>query len=216
MPVISTQARSQTLLSRHIGRWQGCQACPLGAAAANHVFYRGTVPCDILFIGEAPGEREDMLGEPFVGRAGQVLDEIISRCHLKLSQDSEAAGFPSPKTYFTFAVTNQLCCRPPENRDPSSEEIGACLPRLQEFLALARPQHLVLLGRYAEANAPRSYLSVDARRKPPTAATIDLSESVLAWYHPAYLLRKGRAFQDQYQSQYALELAAVARNLVPF
>lgn len=216
MPRIPAATRKRLLLDRHASRWDSCVACPLGAKATNHVLYKGTVPCDILFIGEAPGEREDVLGVPFIGPAGQVLDRILQKTMDLLARETASRKPPSDPYVFTWAVTNTLCCRPPDNRNPFPQEIEACSPRLQEFLSLAEPQHLILLGKVAEEYAVRTYISIVRRTPTVPVQTYTIAPDVTCWYHPAYLLRKGRAFQDQLTSDYAIQLAEIVKNLVPF
>lgn len=120
----------------HVDKWRNCQRCPLSAQRANIVLARGTVPCDVLLVGEAPGASEDALGLPFVGPAGQLLDQII--------QHAIPAGV-------TYALTNLVCCFPAEakargDNEPELAEIKACRPRLREFIELCRPKLVVCVG----------------------------------------------------------------------
>lgn len=147
----------------HRKKWGKCTLCPLGKSANTHVLFRGHLPCQVLFIGEAPGEQEDLQGFPFVGRSGVLLDRIIQH----LSQD-----FP----HFTFAITNILACRPPGNATPTPSQIEACLPRVRQFIELARPQLIVLMG----TTAARALRKKDTGQIP-----------TLKIQHPAYMLRTG-------------------------
>ncbi len=120
----------------HVARWRDCTACPLHTQRSNIVLARGTVPCDVLFIGEAPGASEDALGLPFKGPAGGVLDQIIER------------ALPPAVTY---AMTNLVACYPRDakmrgDNEPEHVEILACRPRLEEFIALASPRLIVCVG----------------------------------------------------------------------
>ncbi len=123
----------------HVARWKDCDKCPLAQQRSNIVLARGTIPCDVLIIGEAPGASEDALGRPFVGPAGKLLDQIIDR------------ALPSDVTY---ALTNLVCCLPAEakargDNEPELAEIRACRPRLVEFIQLAAPRLVVLVGSLA-------------------------------------------------------------------
>jgi uracil-DNA glycosylase family 4 len=126
----------------HVAKWRDCQLCPLGQQRDRIVLARGTLPCDILLIGEAPGTSEDSLGIPFVegAPAGRRLKEIIDR---------------SVPPDMTYALTNLVCCYPREakmygdNHQPSNDEVKACQPRLYEFINLARPRLIVCVGALA-------------------------------------------------------------------
>ena len=109
-----------------------CTACPLSKARTNCVFGTGNRHADLLFVGEAPGEREDLSGVPFVGKAGQLLDKYLF-----------AVDIPRESVY----IANILKCRPPNNRDPLPEEEDACIGYLREQLKLLRPRVIVCLGR---------------------------------------------------------------------
>lgn len=118
-------------LRTHIG---DCHRCPLGDTRTTLVFGVGDPRADVLFIGEAPGRSEDLRGEPFVGAAGQLLDELLS-----------SAGMRRQEVY----IANILKCRPPGNRDPLAEEIDTCTPFLREQVRLIHPRVIVTLGNYA-------------------------------------------------------------------
>ncbi len=111
---------------------RACTACPLSKTRTNCVFGTGNRDADLLFIGEAPGEQEDLSGIPFVGRAGQLLDKYLF-----------AVDIPRESIY----IANILKCRPPKNRDPLPEEEDACIGFLREQLRLIRPKIIVCLGR---------------------------------------------------------------------
>jgi uracil-DNA glycosylase family 4 len=132
----------------HVRLWKGCVRCVIGEIAHNHVFWRGSTPCDILFIGEGPGVTEDLTGKPFVGRAGKLLTSWIQELPEGVS----------------WAITNVVLCRPCDgvaapNRAPNGLEIANCRPRLDEFMfQIAKPRALVLLGKTAKVHAPRGPL----------------------------------------------------------
>ena len=148
-----------------------CQGCPLGATRNKFVYGAGNPHAGIMFVGEAPGAQEDLQGEPFVGRAGQLLDKILAAINLS-RQD--------------VYIANILKCRPPNNRDPQPDEMAKCTPYLLEQMALIRPHLLCALGRVAaqallETTAPLGKL----RGRWHSYAGLPL----LATYHPAALLR---------------------------
>ncbi len=111
-----------------------CQLCPLGQTRNKFVYGAGNPNADVMFIGEAPGQREDEQGVPFVGRAGELLDKILAAIQFS-RQD--------------IFIANILKCRPPNNRDPLPEEMELCFPYLKEQVALIKPKIICALGRIA-------------------------------------------------------------------
>ena len=118
-------------LQEHIG---DCHRCPLGYTRTNVVFGVGDPHARVMFVGEAPGKNEDLKGEPFVGAAGQLLNELLAH-----------AGLERSDVY----IANVLKCRPPGNRDPEPVEIETCTPFLREQIRLIGPEVLVTLGNFA-------------------------------------------------------------------
>lgn len=114
-----------------------CQKCKLNETRTNVVFGTGNPKADVMFIGEAPGENEDIQGEPFVGRGGQLLDKMLAA--VDLSRDKN------------IYIANTVKCRPPKNRDPQPDEQEACLSWLENQIALIRPKIIVCLGRISAA-----------------------------------------------------------------
>ena len=112
-----------------------CEKCGLCATRNNVVFGVGNPKTDVLFIGEGPGENEDLKGEPFVGRGGQLLDKMLSV--VDLSRDKN------------IYIANMVKCRPPQNRDPEEEEVAACRQCLQKQIEFIDPKIIVCLGRVA-------------------------------------------------------------------
>jgi len=112
-----------------------CVRCPLSEGRTQVVFGVGNPNADLMFVGEAPGQQEDLKGEPFVGRAGKLLDQLVLE-EMGLSRES-------------FYIGNTVCCRPPGNRDPKPEEIEACRPWLEAKLELIKPKVIVTLGNFA-------------------------------------------------------------------
>lgn len=125
----------------HVDKWKTCTACGYCESRKNVVLARGQLPCDVLFIGEAPGNSEDVIGQPFVGPAGRLLDQLIE----------EAAGDVALRKAFT----NLVGCIPKDsrssskNKEPSQEAIEACSERLSELVHLADPKMIVLVGKQA-------------------------------------------------------------------
>ena len=125
-------------LALHIRRWSECTACILCERRKNVVLGRGEVPCDVLFIGEAPGHSEDVVGGAFEGPAGRLLDRLIDR------------AMP-PGQSLRIAFTNLVCCIPLDDdgnktHTPTAESVVACTPRLVEFVGLAAPVLIVCIG----------------------------------------------------------------------
>lgn len=161
-----------------------CTACPLHQTRTQTVFGVGSHQAKIVFIGEAPGQQEDLKGEPFVGRAGQLLDQMI-----------RAIGLKREDVY----IANILKCRPPNNRDPKPEEQQCCTPFLLEQLNLLNPKLIVSLGRIAAQYLLQSSESL-ARLRAKTHSYSAQNIPLLVTYHPAYLLRtpadKAKAWED--------------------
>lgn len=165
-------------------RVAGCQACALHKSRTQTVFGTGNPDADWMIVGEAPGAEEDRQGEPFVGRAGLLLNAML-----------EAAGYARADVY----IANILKCRPPGNRDPKSEEADCCTPYLYRQIELVQPKLIVCVGRVAA----QRLLKTDAplgRLRGRVHRLDDMDFPVIATYHPAYLLRqprdKRKAWQD--------------------
>ncbi|MBQ1352260.1 MAG: uracil-DNA glycosylase, partial [Oscillospiraceae bacterium] len=112
-------------------RCMECQSCILYEKRTNMVFGVGNRQSKVLFVGEGPGEQEDLQGEPFVGRAGKLLDDMLALIHLNRKN---------------VYIANIVKCRPPQNRDPRTEEQEACMPWLENQIALLAPKIIVCLG----------------------------------------------------------------------
>lgn len=149
-----------------------CPMCVLARTRTQTVPGSGPFPCDLVFIGEGPGQREDELGLPFVGRSGQFLDELLA-----------SIGRSRTDVY----VTNVVKCRPPGNRDPEPQEIAACGDYLRQQIELARPKVIATLGRYSMARwFPNERISA-IHGRPQQFDEI----AVIPMYHPAAALRNG-------------------------
>lgn len=152
-----------------------CQRCQLGALRKNLVFGVGSSRAALVFVGEAPGADEDREGEPFVGRAGELLTKII-----------EAMGLNRQDVY----ICNILKCRPPGNRNPEAREIAACEPFLIRQLQAIAPRVICALGTFAAQTLLKKDIPITALRgRFHTYAGIN----VMPTYHPAYLLRNPSA-----------------------
>jgi len=148
-----------------------CLKCELGYTRTNFVFGVGNPNADIVFVGEAPGEKEDLIGEPFVGRAGKLLDKILAA--INLSRED-------------IYICNVIKCRPPQNRDPLPKEVELCEPYLKTQLSLINPKLIVALGRIAACTILRTKEPLkNLRNKIFKYEGIDL----VVTYHPAALLR---------------------------
>ena len=148
-----------------------CTQCPLAETRTHVVFGVGSRQADIMFIGEGPGEQEDLQGEPFVGRAGKLLDDMLAMIDLS-RQD--------------VYIANIVKCRPPKNRDPLPEEQTACIGWLYRQIELVNPRMLVFLGRIAAM----VFIRPDFRITKEHGQWFDVNgRKAMALYHPAALLR---------------------------
>ena len=148
-----------------------CKKCELGIHRTNVVFGVGNTEADILFVGEGPGEQEDLRGEPFVGPAGKLLDDMLSIIDLDRN-----------KCY----IANIVKCRPPGNRDPKEEEQDACIDYLRNQIALIRPKILVCLGRIAATRLIRPDFRITREHGTWTQINGIWTSAI---YHPSALLR---------------------------
>lgn len=162
----------------------GCTLCALHRARTQTVFGVGDRQADWMIVGEAPGAEEDRQGEPFVGPAGKLLDEMLL-----------AVGRERQHVF----IANVLKCRPPANRDPGAEEIAACTPYLRRQIGLVAPRVILAVGRIAAQHLLGSDLALGKLRGRVHA--LDWTDApVIVTYHPAYLLRspahKRKAWED--------------------
>ncbi len=153
---------------------QSCRKCPLGATKTNTVFGTGNKNAKLMFIGEAPGEQEDLSGIPFVGRAGKLFDQYL-----------EAVGIARDEVY----IANMLKCRPPKNRDPLGSEQDVCIDYLREQVRLIKPKLIVCLGRISAMRLIRPDYRITAEH----GKWIEKGDFLItAVYHPSLLLRDPR------------------------
>lgn len=184
----------------------GCRACPLWERATQTVFGRGPAPARLMLVGEQPGDREDLEGQPFVGPAGRILDQAL-----------DAAGIDRESVFVTNVVKHFKWRPVPGSKRrlherPNRAEIGACLPWVESELALVRPEALVLLGATAAdaLGGPDIRVTRDHGRPIESA----LAPFVTATLHPSAVLRaSGGAAREAALGMLAADLRAVARRL---
>ena len=170
-----------TSLEELQGACAECMACPLGKTRTKSVFGTGDAKAELMFVGEAPGEQEDLSGVPFVGRAGQLLDKFLY-----------AVDIPREKVY----IANILKCRPPKNRDPLPEEEEACIGYLREQVRLIRPKIIVCLGRISAMRL----IKPDFRITREHGVFVRKGGILMtAVYHPSALLRDSSKKEDMYR-----------------
>jgi uracil-DNA glycosylase len=161
----------------------GCRACRLCEGRRNTVFGVGDLQADWLLVGEAPGENEDLQGEPFVGQAGKLLDNMLGALHLNRRE----------RVY----IANVLKCRPPGNRNPEPEEVAQCEPFLRRQVELLKPKIILAMGRFAVQTLLQTTEPIGRLRGRVHQYN---GVPVVVTYHPAYLLRnlpdKAKAWAD--------------------
>jgi DNA polymerase len=175
-----------------------CTACPLHQTRTQTVLGAGDENADWLFVGEGPGEREDATGEPFVGLAGKLLDQMLAAIKLNRGQQ--------------VYITNIVKCRPPSNRNPSANEADQCSAYLTRQIALIKPKLIVALGKVAAKNLLQCEDSISSLRgKIHDYSGIPL----IVTYHPAYLLRalpeKAKAWKDLCFAQSTMQSITLGR-----
>ena len=161
---------------------ENCKKCNLGNTRNKFVFGSGDPSADLLLVGEAPGQEEDLQGEPFVGRAGKLLDKIL-----------KAIGYTRNTNVF---ITNIVKCRPPDNRDPLASEVAKCEPYLLRQIKLIKPKLIVSLGRVSG----KTLLKTDIPLKEMRSTLHDYHGIPLkVTYHPAALLRNPNLKKDAWE-----------------
>lgn len=155
----------------------GCVACKLAATRTQVVFGVGDPDADLMFVGEGPGEQEDLRGEPFVGRAGQLLTRLI-----------EGIGLARAEVY----IANVVKCRPPGNRDPQPDEIEACSPWLDQQIELVRPSVIMTLGNFATKLLLDTKDGITRLRgREFEFERAGVAATLVPTYHPSAVLRGG-------------------------
>ncbi len=168
------------------GSCAACEKCALCHTRTNCVFGVGNPQADLMFVGEAPGEQEDLSGTPFVGRAGQLLDKFLY-----------AVDIDRKDVY----IANILKCRPPKNRDPLPEEEEACMPYLREQVKLIAPKIIVCLGRISAMKLIKPDFKITQEHGLWFQKGNYLMTAV---YHPAALLRDPRKKEDMLRDMEAI------------
>ncbi len=166
-----------------------CTRCGLCQTRTNVVFGVGTPDAEVMLIGEGPGEQEDLRGEPFVGRAGKLLDDMLELIDLDRSR---------------IYIANMVKCRPPKNRDPLPEEQAACGPWLERQIALIRPKIIVCLGRIAAMKFIREDFKISREHGQWTVRNGIMTMGML---HPAALLRDPRKRPETFEDLKVLQQA---------
>jgi uracil-DNA glycosylase family 4 len=152
----------------------GCTRCALASGRTNVVFGVGDPHADLMFVGEGPGRDEDLQGEPFVGRSGQLLDRVLG----------EELGIGRDRVY----IANVVKCRPPANRDPLPDEVASCRPYLEQQIELVDPNVIVTLGNFAT----RLLLGTDGGIRQLRGEVYPYGRAVVVpTYHPSFVLRSG-------------------------
>jgi uracil-DNA glycosylase len=174
----SQQPTANDLLDEMRALALACEKCRLAKTRTQVVYGVGNPNADLMFIGEAPGRDEDIQGQPFVGRAGQLLTDIIKA--MKLTRDD-------------VYIANVIKCRPPENRNPEPDELEACRPWIRRQIEIIQPRVIVTLGRFALQSLTEKSYGITAVR----GQWLDYNGiKVMPTYHPAYLLRNPAAKKD--------------------
>ena len=164
-----------------------CQKCALAETRHNVVFGEGPRDAEVMFIGEGPGEQEDLTGRPFVGRAGKLLDDMLAMINLSREQ---------------VFIGNMVKCRPPQNRDPLNVEQDACIGYLRNQVALLRPKIIVCLGRIAAVKLIREDFKITREH----GRWIEKAGvQMIALYHPSALLRDPRKRPESFEDLKVLQ-----------
>ena len=169
--VVPQSPRSSDILGDYHEAIRDCRKCTLAETRHHLVFGAGNPEANLMLIGEAPGEDEDLQGKPFVGKAGQLLDKILA-----------AIDFQREDVY----IGNILKCRPPGNRDPLPEEIALCIPHIRRQIEIIEPRMILTLGRIAAQTLLETTFSL-GRLRGVVHTYRDIP--LIATYHPAALLR---------------------------
>ena len=165
-----------------------CQKCGLAETRTNVVFGEGDRDAEVMFIGEGPGEQEDRTGRPFVGRAGQLLDDMLAMIDLKREK---------------VFIGNMVKCRPPQNRDPLNIEQEACIGYLRNQVALLKPKIIVCLGRIAAMKLIKEDFKITREH----GQWIEKAGVwMMAMYHPSALLRDPRKRPESFEDLKSLQV----------
>lgn len=167
-----------------------CKRCKLSKGRTHIVLGEGSESAKLVFVGEAPGESEDLEGKPFIGRSGQLLEKMINAMGLKRSE---------------VFICNVVKCRPPENRNPENDEVGSCAPYLLAQLSVLKPKVIVALGKFASQTLLQTNTEISELR----GRFHDFrGVKLMPTFHPAYLLRSPSSKKDAWE-----DLKIVAKEL---
>ncbi len=182
----------------------GCRACALCEKRRQTVFGAGHPQAHWMLVGEGPGEQEDLAGEPFVGRSGQLLDRMLLATGL-----TRADAAPEHQVY----IANAVKCRPPDNRNPLPAEVAQCAPFLQRQIELVRPKVILAMGKFAAQSVLKSDEAIGRLRG---RVHQHQGVPVVVTYHPAYLLRnpadKALAWDDLCLAREAVQKQQAAND----
>lgn len=195
-----------SLYQQHIARWKDCNKCSLCESRNRVVFARGKIPCDVLFVGEAPDESENVTGDPFDGPAGSKLDYIISDVITQLSFESN-----EPSYNLRMGFYNLVGCYPAEakktgNHEPPIEAIKACAGKLREFVVIAAPKLIVTVGKLSDKWTPEATNTIPKNAKDKAVQWTSIT-------HPAAILRAPMAQQSLLVKKCIVTLTHAFRNL---
>lgn len=174
-------------LEKFLYDWKDCRRCVLGANRNKIVFYKGNVDSNIMFIGEAPGADEDLQGIPFVGKSGQLLDDVFFEITSRNLVDETS-------------VTNVVSCRPPRNRTPKLEEIICCKKRLFWTVKIISPKIIIALGSVASKRIA-GVRTISSWRGNVLYSYVENERDVvlvkvMPTYHPSFVLRAGKSSKE--------------------
>lgn len=176
---------------------KSCVQCGLHETRTNTVFARGNPEASLCFVGEAPGEDEDLQGFPFVGRSGKLLDKILTEMGLNVATD--------------IYVCNIIKCRPPNNRRPTEDEVNTCMSFLDEQLGLIKPRVIIALGNTAAETLLNTTYGITKIRGKVFERSMEHKDLIIIpTYHPSYLLRNNNPESEphvQFRSDITLALS---------
>lgn len=184
-----------TKFQLHVLNWRDCDLCELSSQRHQVVFYRGKIPCDVLFVGEAPGESEDLIGQPFMGPAGKLLDSMIA--------EADTFGFRK-------GFTNIVACFPKQakeekNHQPPKEAVLACEDRLREIIEIASPQLVVAVGKLSEQWLHKQRVQLGLG-----------DTKIIDVVHPAYIVRLDLFSQQAAIQRTVTRIRSALEDLTPF
>tara|TARA_B110000263_G_C15006639_1_gene373069 strand:+ start:70 stop:624 length:555 start_codon:yes stop_codon:yes gene_type:complete len=176
-------------LKAHLTKWKNCDLCSLCSTRSKISLYRGSIPCEALFISDAPGMAEDALGEPFSGSEGYLLNSLLKTAKETTGVDAIIG--------FTYLIS----CKPEEK--PLKTSLKACIPRLKEIVELAQPQTIVMVGKLASKQIPELFNSDDAKQ-------------FVSIPHPRELIKTPVHIQGLEIKKCQLSINDIFENLIPF